>query len=110
MARIPIHPGVTLKEDFLEPLELSANKLAAAIKVPQNRISAIVNKDRGVSADTAMRLEKYFGVSAQFWMNLQARYELDLAEQKKGSEIRTIKRRPNAPPAVATAPRSAPRP
>ena len=93
MARIPIHPGVTLKEDFLEPLELSANRLAAAIKVPQNRISAIVKAQRGISADTAMRLERYFGVSAGFWMNLQARYGLDLAEQEKGGEIRTIKRR-----------------
>jgi addiction module HigA family antidote len=87
MTRIPIHPGVTLKQDFLEPLELSANRLAAAIKVPQNRISAIVNASRGISADTAMRLERYFGVSAGFWMNLQARYELDLAEESSDGKL-----------------------
>ena len=66
----PIHPGVTLREDFLEPYGLSANKLAEMLDVPQNRISEIVRGRRGISADTALRLEKVFGVSAQFWLNL----------------------------------------
>ncbi len=77
----PIHPGVTLDEDFLQPFNLSANKLALILGVPQNRISEIIRGRRGISADTALRLEKAFGVSAQFWLNLQQQYDLIVARQ-----------------------------
>ncbi len=89
----PIHPGVTLREDFMEPCQLSANGLAQALGIPQNRISDIVRGRRGVTADTALRLERAFGVSAAFWLNLQSRYELEVAERDNGPAIRkTVKR------------------
>jgi addiction module HigA family antidote len=87
----PIHPGVTLREDFLEPYGLSANKLAEMLDVPQNRISEIVRGRRGISADTALRLEKVFGVSAQFWLNLQQQYDLIVA-RKNAVGLDAIKR------------------
>ena len=83
----PIHPGVTLREDFMEPLGLSANGLAGALGVPQNRISDIVRGRRGVTADTALRLERAFGVSAAFWLNLQSHYELEVARRDAGKAI-----------------------
>ena len=89
----PIHPGVTLQEDFMEPYQLSANSLAKALGIPQNRVSDIVRGRRGITADTALRLERAFGVSAAFWLNLQAQYELEVAQQETGSIIRkTVKR------------------
>ncbi len=72
----PIHPGEILKEDFMEPLGLSANKLAQTLSVPANRVSDVVRGRRDVTGDTALRLEKAFGVSARFWMNLQAEFDL----------------------------------
>ena len=89
----PIHPGVTLREDFMEPLELSANGLAEALGVPQNRISDIVRGRRGVTADTALRLERAFGVSAAFWLNLQSYYELEVARRDAGKIIEKSVRR-----------------
>lgn len=88
----PFHPGVTLLEDFMEPMGLSANHLAQLLDVPQNRVSEIVRGRRSISADTALRLEKAFGVSAQFWLNLQQQYDLILARQNaKGlSRIKSI--------------------
>lgn len=79
-----IHPGVTLEEDFIEPLHLTASKLAKIIGVPQNRISEICRGRRGISADTALRFERAFGVSAQFWLNLQQQYDLIKASQRAG--------------------------
>ncbi len=75
----PVHPGEILKEEFMVPLDLSANKLARAIRVPPNRISAIVNGERNVTADTALRLAKAFGTTPDFWLNLQKQYDLDCA-------------------------------
>ena len=75
----PVHPGEVLKIEFMAPLELSANRLARVLRVPANRISAIVNGERGVSADTALRLAKAFGTTPDFWLNLQRRYDLDCA-------------------------------
>ena len=75
----PIHPGEILKEEFMMPYGLSANALARAIKVPPNRVAAIVNGTRGVSADTALRLAKALGTTPDFWLNLQKRYDLDVA-------------------------------
>ncbi len=79
-----IHPGITLEDDFIEPLQLTASKLAKIIGVPQNRISEICRGRRGISADTALRFERAFGVSAQFWLNLQQQYDLIKASQRAG--------------------------
>lgn len=87
----PIHPGVTLREDFLEPHAISANRLASILGVPQNRISDIVRGHRGITADTALRLERAFGVSAQFWLTLQQQYDLIQARITAGEEIERIK-------------------
>jgi addiction module HigA family antidote len=73
---VAIHPGEFLREDFLKPLGMSANALALALRVPVTRISEIVNERRGITADTALRLGRYFGTSAQYWMNMQKAYEL----------------------------------
>ena len=78
----PIKPGEVLYEDFMEPLGISINRLAREIIVPPNRISAIVNGKRGISADTALRLQRYFGVEAQFWLNLQSEYDLRIIRRK----------------------------
>lgn len=78
----PIHPGETLLEDFIKPHNLSATKLSKILNVPQNRISDIVRCRRSISADTALRLERAFGVTAQFWLNLQQQYDLIVASQK----------------------------
>jgi antitoxin HigA-1 len=79
--------GEILKTDFLAPLNLSVNALSKAIKVPRARLNDIVRGKRGVSAATAMRLARYLGVSAQFWMNLQSHYELEMAEQVLGDRL-----------------------
>jgi len=78
----PIHPGEVLKEEFMLPLRLSANALARTLRVPTNRISAIVNADRRITADTALRLAKAFGTTPDFWRNLQKQYELDCARDE----------------------------
>jgi len=83
-----ITPGEFLSEEFLEPLGLSANALALALRVPANRIQAIVNGQRAISADTALRLAQYFGTTSEFWINLQAIYELDKAKREKLEQIR----------------------
>ena len=75
----PVHPGEVLKEEFMLPLGLSANGLARAIRVPPNRISAIINGERSVTADTALRLAKSLGTTPEFWLNLQRQYDLDCA-------------------------------
>jgi antitoxin HigA-1 len=80
MPRVRTHPGEVLREEFLVPLEMSAHQLAAAIGVPANRISDIVRERRSVTADTALRLAKHFGSTAQFWLNLQMAHDLSKAE------------------------------
>ena len=77
-------------EDFIKGFEITQNKLAVSIGVPPRRINEIVHGKRGITADTALRLERYFGVSAQFWLNLQTRYELDLAEDRVSEQIAAI--------------------
>jgi addiction module HigA family antidote len=91
----PVHPGEILKEEFMAPLELSANKLARVLRVPANRISAIVNGERGVSADTALRLARALGTTPDFWLNLQKQYDLDCArdEAKDLGRIEPIRSR-----------------
>jgi addiction module HigA family antidote len=80
----PIHPGEILREEFLVPLGMSANELALALRVPATRINDIVNQKRGITADTALRLGRYFGTTSRFWMNMQASYELEVAEDRLG--------------------------
>jgi addiction module HigA family antidote len=83
----PIHPGETLREDFLKPLGLTANRLASELFVPVTRINDIVRGRRAITADTALRLARYFGTTPQFWTNLQSNYDLELAQDAKGAEI-----------------------
>jgi addiction module HigA family antidote len=83
----PVRPGDILLHDFMEPLGLSANALAAALQVPANRITGILAASRRVTADTALRLSRYFGTTPQFWMNLQTNFDLKLTEAKAGDRI-----------------------
>jgi antitoxin HigA-1 len=92
MPRTPIHPGEILAGE-LEELKLSAAELARTLEVPPNRISQILAGKRAISADTALRLGRYFGTSAELWMNLQKTYELDLARKSGAAAIRRIPRR-----------------
>ncbi|WP_415104799.1 HigA family addiction module antitoxin [Micropruina sp.] len=86
----PIHPGEVLMEDFIEGFGITQNKLAVSIGVPPRRINEIVHGKRAITADTALRLGRYFGVPAQFWLNLQTRYELELAEDRVADQIAAI--------------------
>jgi len=93
--RTPIHPGEILADE-LEEINISAAELARLLAVPANRISQILAGKRGITADTALRLAQYFGTSAEFWMNLQQTYELDLARKEAGKDIKHIPQRPIA--------------
>jgi len=84
----PVHPGEILREEFMAPLQLSANALALALRVPATRISEIVNERRGISADTALRLGRYFDITPTFWINLQSHYDLEVAEDASADTIR----------------------
>lgn len=89
---IPLeHPGIFLKEEFMEPLNITAYRLAKDIAVTPIRISEILRGKRGISADTGLRLAKYFGVSEEYFIRLQAHYDMDKAKESIGAEIRTIK-------------------
>ena len=83
----PIHPGEILLEEFMKPLGISINRLARDIAVPPGRISAIVNGKRSITADTALRLAKYFGVTSDLWLGLQAEFDLRVAKRTIGPEI-----------------------
>lgn len=89
MARLPIHPGEHLAEELKE-LGMSAAELSRQLKVPTNRITAIMNGQRAITGDTALRLAHFFGTSAQFWLNLQSLYDLRLAERKAGKAIKAL--------------------
>jgi len=84
----PIHPGEILREEFLSPLDMSANELALALRVPATRIHDIVNEKRGITADTALRLSRYFGTTPKFWMNMQTSWELEVAEDQLNEAVR----------------------
>ena len=92
----PVHPGEVLKHDFMEPFGLSATALAKAIGVTPARIAEIVRGRRGITAETALRLARYFGTDARSWMNLQDRYELVLAERNEAAALRVIRPRKSA--------------
>jgi addiction module HigA family antidote len=83
----PIHPGEILREEFLVPLGLSQYRLAKDLNVPVPRINAIVNETRAITADTALRLARYFGTSDRFWMNLQVRYDLEVEREQLGDRL-----------------------
>ena len=88
--RPPTHPGEMLLEEFLAPMELTQRKLAEAIHVPYQRINEIINGRRGITPSTALRLAKFFGISADFWMNLQLRWDLYHAQLTESEELKTI--------------------
>lgn len=92
----PIHPGEVLMEDFINGFGITQNKLAVSIGVPPRRINEIVHGKRAITADTALRLGRYFGIDPQFWLNLQSHYELELAEDRVAEQIAAI-----TPPQVA---------
>lgn len=83
----PIHPGEILREEFLDPLEISQHRLALDISVAPHRISEIVRGKRSISPDTALRLSRYFGLSERFWLNLQARYDLEIEKDRLGNRL-----------------------
>ena len=92
MEQLPnIHPGEVLREEFLAPLSLSAYRLAKDLGIPQTRISNILSGKRRITADTALRLSKYFGTSAKFWLGLQDDYDLEEEAEAKGAELALIK-------------------
>lgn len=95
MVRIPTHrqsthPGEMLREEFLEPMRISQRELANAIHVPYQRVNELVNQKRGITPSTALRLAKFFGVSADFWLNLQVRWDLYRAQVNEGEELEAI--------------------
>ncbi len=83
----PVHPGEVLREEFLVPLGISAHALALELRVPAPRINEIVRERRSVTPETALRLARYFGTTAQFWLNLQTSYDLKITERQVGSKI-----------------------
>lgn len=87
----PIHPGEILREEFMQPLGRSSNALAKAIGVTPARVNEIVRERRGITADTALRLARYFGTDAQSWLNLQQRYEIERAKDALDGELKRIK-------------------
>jgi addiction module HigA family antidote len=93
ITRTPVHPGEMLREEFMKPLGISMNGLALELHVPVTRISEIVNQRRGITADTALRLARHFGTSADFWKNIQKDYELTLTRQRSLKTIESQVRR-----------------
>ena len=83
----PIHPGEILREEYLDPLEMSVNALSKALHVPATRMNEIVRENRGITADTALRLARYFGTSERFWLNLQTEYSLRQMQISKADQI-----------------------
>ena len=96
--REPTHPGEMLLEEFLIPMGITQKELAKAIHVPYQRVNEIINKKRGITPSTALRLAKFFGVSEDFWINLQLRWDLYKAKQAESKELKTIKPMPFCQP------------
>jgi antitoxin HigA-1 len=84
----PVSPGEMLREEFLRPLKLSANQVARALGVPANRITGILNNTRGITADSALRLARYLDTTPEFWMNLQSRYDLEMAKDRMAEKVK----------------------
>jgi addiction module HigA family antidote len=87
--RTPVHPGIVLKMDLLDPLGMSFNRLAKDLRVPANRLSQIVQGKRGITADTSLRLARYFGFTPEYWLNMQTHYDLEIIRRRS---IRRIER------------------
>jgi antitoxin HigA-1 len=85
--RVPIHPGVILKADLLDPHGMSVNKLAKELHVPANRLSQIISGKRGISPDTSLRLARYFGFSPEYWLNMQTQYDLEIIRRQSLRQI-----------------------
>ncbi|MBV8706005.1 MAG: HigA family addiction module antidote protein [Acidobacteria bacterium] len=97
LQRVTTHPGEMLREEFLKPMSLSVNRLALDLHVPVSRIDDLVHERRGITADTALRLSLYFGMSAEFWMNLQSSYDLSKVKVEKLETLRSeVRPRPAA--------------
>lgn len=98
--QLPVHPGEILIEEFLKPSGVSQNRLALDLNIPVTRVNQIVKGTRGVSMDTAMRLARYFGTTPVFWLNLQTRYELDVAEDERAWDkiVREVRMPPGERP------------
>jgi addiction module HigA family antidote len=92
----PVHPGEILREEFLKPLNLSAYRIAKDLKIPANRVTGIVNEERAITAETAVLLGHYFGTSAEMWMNLQARYDLRVAQRAAAGKLSKLPRHEQA--------------
>lgn len=86
----PVHPGEVLMEDFIKGFGITQNKLAVSIGVPPRRINEIVHGKRAITADTALRLGRYFGIDPQYWLNLQSRYDLEVAEDRVAEQVAAI--------------------
>ena len=86
----PLHPGEMLREEFLKPMGLTSYAVAKACGVPRTRVERIAREELGISADTALRLAKFFAMSVEFWINLQAQYDLDVAKKKIAKELKAI--------------------
>ncbi|MGB6998701.1 MAG: HigA family addiction module antitoxin [Pseudolabrys sp.] len=94
MAKLePLHPGEVLREEFMEPMGITAYALAKACQIERPRLERIVREQQGITADTALRLSKYFGTTPEFWMNLQNRYELEAAREDIGEDLEEIETR-----------------
>lgn len=89
--RAPTHPGEMLLEEFLNPMQITQRELADAIHVPYQRVNELVNQKRGITPSTALRLAKFFGVSADFWLNVQVRWDLYKAQQMERAELKSIR-------------------
>ena len=89
--RAPTHPGEMLLEEFLIPMNITQRQLADGVHVPYQRINEIINERRGITPSTALRLAKFFGMSADFWMNLQLRWDMYCAQESEGEELKTIR-------------------
>lgn len=94
---LKVHPGEILREEFLIPLNITPHALSVALGVPATRIADIVHEKRGISADTAARLSRYFGTSAQMWLNLQNSYDLAVVQEKKQDDLARIRAFPLVP-------------
>ena len=95
-ALAPVHPGEILREEFLAPLDMSAYALAAVLRVPRTRVERLVREETAVTPDTALRLARYFGTTPEFWLGIQARYDVETARQALNDDIAAIKPRKTA--------------
>ena len=102
----PVHPGEVLLEEFMKPMDITQYRLAKETEVPARRINEIVHRQRAITADTALRLARFFGTSEMFWLNLQARYDLDMQKEKLGRRLQSVRPFSKAKPSAPPSPRS----